>query len=964
VNQIVSGVDPITGGALVDANGQILPVSYTVPDGVLTTDNTYYWQVHARSTTYFGDWRSYDVSGAWLAANNFDTPPLPAMVNLPAPVTGAPDNAAIGLSTTPTLTWSAVTGATSYRVMVASTAAEITTDPASAYCPTCLVNDIASGGLTTSYTVPAGALAVNQTYWWSVKARSPDSYGAWSTPASSFSTTGTLSINMTGTGSGRVVSTPAGIDCHTGTTGTCAADFGTGAVITLTATADAGTSSAFGGWSGGGCVGRTDCTLNMNTAATVAAAFVPSYPETVPATVYQIHPDPNNAALTISTFSPTGSIPGNVELRDGTLDLNGQTLTIQGNLIQSGGLLFVNGGKLVVLGDYRIQSYTADAAGQITGYGAGTGYLLMVNALDSVVVNGQFVTQTSSGNTSGSLLTAGVLEVRGDFTQKVGTSSIGPYNFFASGTHKVLLSGAGLQTVSFENPGASIFNVLENANASSAGVVFATPFNATTYLSDGNKVSSVTVSAMNWTLAGNDIVGGDLQLAGGALDLNGHTLTINGNLIQSGGVLTVNGGRLIVNGDYRIQTKNPDGTYAMSAGYLLMVNAADTVLVTGQFVTQTSAVSPTGALLNAGVLEIKGDFTQKVGAGNYGPYDFAASGTHKVLLSGAGLQTVSFETPGASGFNLLDWTGDSSRIQFSTLYVVVINIVPNAPTGVSAAAGNSQAVVSFLAPAQNGGSPITSYKLTASPGNLSVNSTSSPVTFTGLTNGTPYTFTVTATNLAGTGVASAASAPVTPLAAPVLSYPSVLALGWNLMGNSLNQAMPVASIYADPAIITSVWKWDTTTAGWQFYTPQMTAPNLQTYAASKGYGVLSVINAGEGYWVNAKTASSLGTQSGPAFSLTLANLIKGWNLTATGNDVLPAALNLSLSATPPAVGTVPINLTTLWAWDNTLSQWYFYAPSLQANGSLGTYIAGKGYLDFTQHSKTLGNGLGFWVNMP
>ena len=78
------------------------------------------------------------------------------------------------------------------------------------------------------------------------------------------------------------------------------------------------------------------------------------------------------------------------------------------------------------------------------------------------------------------------------------------------------------------------------------------------------------------------------------------------------------------------------------------------------------------------------------------------------------------------------------------------------------------------------------------------------------------------------------------------------------------------------------------------------------------------------------------------------------------------AFNLSLSATPPAAGVVPINLTSLWAWDTALSKWYFYAPSLEAQGgtALTDYITSKAYLDFTQHSKKLGNGLGFWVNKP
>lgn len=184
-----------------------------------------------------------------------------------------------------------------------------------------------------------------------------------------------------------------------------------------------------------------------------------------------------------------------------------------------------------------------------------------------------------------------------------------------------------------------------------------------------------------------------------------------------------------------------------------------------------------------------------------------------------------------------------------------------------------------------------------------------------------------------------------------------VAQGWNLLGNSLNQAFPVGSVYGDPAVVTTVWKWDVNTPGWQFYTPQMDAPTLQAYASSKGYSVLSVINPGEGHWVNAKAAASLGPQAGLPFALTSANLVSGWNLVATGNNVTPPVFNLSLSA-------ASINLTTLWAWDNPQSKWYFYAPSLEANGGLANYVASKGYLDFAQYGKTLGNGAGFWVNRP
>lgn len=75
---------------------------------------------------------------------------------------------------------------------------------------------------------------------------------------------------------------------------------------------------------------------------------------------------------------------------------------------------------------------------------------------------------------------------------------------------------------------------------------------------------------------------------------------------------------------------------------------------------------------------------------------------------------------------------------------------------------NQQATVSFTAPTDDGGSAITGYTVTSTPGGITATGVASPITVTGLTNGTSYTFTVHATNDIGSSVESAPSNAVTP----------------------------------------------------------------------------------------------------------------------------------------------------------------------------------------------------------
>lgn len=107
---------------------------------------------------------------------------------------------------------------------------------------------------------------------------------------------------------------------------------------------------------------------------------------------------------------------------------------------------------------------------------------------------------------------------------------------------------------------------------------------------------------------------------------------------------------------------------------------------------------------------------------------------------------------------------------------VTLAAVAGAPTQVNALPGDTEATVTWTPPATNGGSAVTSYVVTVSPGGATttVSAVTPAATITGLTNGSVYKFTVTAVNVAGTGPASTQSAGVTPVAVAKGSAVAVL----------------------------------------------------------------------------------------------------------------------------------------------------------------------------------------------
>jgi hypothetical protein len=112
-----------------------------------------------------------------------------------------------------------------------------------------------------------------------------------------------------------------------------------------------------------------------------------------------------------------------------------------------------------------------------------------------------------------------------------------------------------------------------------------------------------------------------------------------------------------------------------------------------------------------------------------------------------------------------------------------ITTAPPAPTSLSASAGNLQAVVSFTQ-SSDGGSSITNYQYSIDDGAtftaFSPEQTSSPVTITGLMNGTSYLIQLKAVNSQGAGDPSS-SVSVTPSTTP--DAPTDLVASYNGSGS-------------------------------------------------------------------------------------------------------------------------------------------------------------------------------------
>jgi hypothetical protein len=226
--------------------------------------------------------------------------------------------------------------------------------------------------------------------------------------------------------------------------------------------------------------------------------------------------------------------------------------------------------------------------------------------------------------------------------------------------------------------------------------------------------------------------------------------------------------------------------------------------------------------------------------------------------------------------------------------------IPGAPTAVTGIAGDASVNLSWTAPAVDGGSPLTGYVITPFKGATAQApiTVATPVTalnLGSLTNGTAYTFTVAATNAAGTGAASAPSAALTPAAPslpPVVTVPGA--------PTSL-----VAKTSSSSATLT--WKAPTTTGG---------SP-ITGYLVTTTVGTTTKSTLITSPTATTITLSGLTNGSLYTFGVAAVNAIgTGPAATATGTPNAPSVQITPLSA---SVSPVTLSSSVKYSWVGTPS---------------------------------------------
>jgi titin len=479
--------------------------------------------------------------------------------------------------------------------------------------------------------------------------------------------------------------------------------------------------------------------------------------------------------------------------------------------VVSGSDLFVVNKSAGTVGEYTTSGATVNAS-FITGLDAPEGIAL--SGSDLFIVEGSTVSEytTAGAVVSAPLITGlnfphGVAVSGGDlFVVDTGNNAVGEYTTAGATVNAALITGLDFpQNVAVS--GSDVFVTSEGALS-----------NVGEYTTSGATVNAALITGLDEP-QGVAVSGSDLFVVnegpGTVGEYTTSGATVNDSLVTG----LANPNSVVVSGSDLFVTNGAGGTvgeFDAGTGAAVTVTCTNTALSGGGqsganvSVPAGTNVSESAALLGDNAATANGSVTYTV-------YSDAActtavsTGTPETITTPGTLPAsapVALATAGTYYWQATYSGGDGSNgTSASTCgpsgdVETVTAVVPGAPTGVVGAAGDGQVSLTWTAPANTGGVSLSNDSVSVFDGSGGtatgvtgahtrlVGSTTTNFVFSGLTNGTAYTFEVAAVNSAGTGPLSGLSAPVTPVPAVSLYVTTTGS------GAACSQASPCGSIQA------------------------------------------------------------------------------------------------------------------------------------------------------------------------
>ena len=349
---------------------------------------------------------------------------------------------------------------------------------------------------------------------------------------------------------------------------------------------------------------------------------------------------------------------GNVEAE--RFNTRGKEVDIEGNV--KAGILYITGNNNQTHGNLKTTDRVIFDEGNLSVDGdmeMEKGHLYMTKDSDKLLVKGNLILGEGYGTNSEHEMTAGTVEVKGDFTSKYKRDN-SPYGYYETANHKTVFSGDKTQKISFvESSEVNQFN--GNLELKNPEINFATPIYSLTVNND-----------MNITKTDNLEIKTILNLEKGSLVTNGNvhakTMNIESRKNNIKGNLQIEGNVSFGEGSLTI-----DGNTEIIQGNLHMKNDSDNLLVKGNLILGEDYGTNSEYEMTEGTVEVKGDFTSKYKR-DYRSYGYYETLNHKTIFSGDKTQKISFtQACNVNGFNE-NLELENNDINFATpIYDVKIN---------------------------------------------------------------------------------------------------------------------------------------------------------------------------------------------------------------------------------------------------------------------------------------------------